>query len=128
MIVDSSAIVAMARDEPECDVFAAALLGSRARMSAASLAECGIVLDAQGPATRQRLDELLDELQIDVAPFTAEQARIARFAYRRYGKGSGSPARLNLGDCFSYALASVAGEPLLFKGENFTHTDVLPAL
>ncbi len=73
------------------------------------------------------LDELLGDAEISVVPFDATQARIAREAYARFGKGSGSTAGLNFGDCMTYALAKVTGEPLLFKGDDFTHTDVTPA-
>ena len=78
-------------------------------------------------ATR-RLDDLLREAQIVIEPVTEAQARIARDAYRDYGRGSGHPARLNFGDCFAYALARETGERLLFKGDDFAHTDVTPAI
>jgi ribonuclease VapC len=70
------------------------------------------------------LDLLLARLRIEVVPVTEEQARIGRRAFRRFGKGQRHPARLNFGDCFAYALAIVEGEPLLFKGNDFVHTDV----
>jgi ribonuclease VapC len=76
----------------------------------------------------RRLDELLAAADIVIEPMTVEQARIARDAYRDFGKGSGHPARLNLGDCFAYALAIEMGEPLLFLGDDFRATDVTPAL
>ena len=72
----------------------------------------------------REFDTVLADLQISTVPFTAEQALIARAAYRDYGKGSGHPAQLNLGDCFAYALAKDSGEPLLYKGDDFGHTDV----
>ena len=75
----------------------------------------------------ERLDELLGDAEISVVPFDAAQARIAREAHARFGKGSGSKAGLNFGDCVTYALAKVTGEPLLFKGDDFAHTDVTPA-
>jgi ribonuclease VapC len=74
------------------------------------------------------LDAFLEAAGTTIVPFDEDQARVARAAYARYGKGSGSPARLNFGDCFSYALAKTTGLPLLFKGDYFTHTDVTPAL
>lgn len=74
------------------------------------------------------LDALLERTGTEIVPFDATHARVARSAFLRYGRSSGSPARLNFGDCISYALATVTGEPLLFKGEEFTHTDVTPAL
>jgi len=82
-------------------------------------------------AVRERLDRIRRERGISLAeiePVTEAQARIAREAYRDFGRGSGHPARLNFGDCFAYALARTTGEPLLFKGDDFTHTDVIPAL
>ena len=72
------------------------------------------------------IDELVREAHLTVEPVTEAQARIARDAYRDFGKGSGHPAQLNFGDCFAYALAKTTGEPLLFKGDDFTHTDITP--
>lgn len=98
------------------------------RLSAANYLEAAIVLDAKrsGPAG-ERLDVMIEELGIAVVPVTIEQARLAREAYRRFGKGN-HPARLNFGDCFAYALSKATGEPLLFKGEDFRQTDVEPAI
>lgn len=97
-------------------------------MSAASYLEAGIVVDAQGdPVMSRRLDDYMQEARIAIEPVTEEQARIARQAYRDFGKGSGHPAQLNYGDCFAYALAKVTGEPLLFKGDDFVHTDLTAA-
>lgn len=130
MIVDSSAIVAVLRDEPEGVAFAGALArAAGSLMSAATYVETAIVLDsARDPVVSRRLDALMFESAIDIADVTAEQARIARAAYRDFGRGSGHPAGLNFGDCFAYALAKESGRPLLFNGEDFTHTDVEPAL
>lgn len=83
---------------------------------------------AHDPIASRTLDDLIDNFKIVVEPFTPEQAQIARQAYRDYGKGSGHRAQLNFGDCFSYALARVKREPLLFKGDDFVHTDVRPAV
>ena len=80
------------------------------------------------PISSRRLDDLIREAQIVIEPVTEAQAHIARQAYRDYGRGSGHPARLNFGDCFAYALARATGEPLLFKGGNFRHTDIAPAI
>jgi ribonuclease VapC len=124
MIVDSSALVAVLRHEPEAPAMTHALERSDARVSAATLLEASIVL---GPEVHQNLDRLVTAAELTVVPFDEEQARVARRAYVRFGKGSGSPARLNFGDCISYALAKTTGLPLLFKGEDFTHTDVVPA-
>ena len=86
-----------------------------------------MVDSARDPIASRMLDDLIDNFKIVVEPFTAEQAEIARQAYRDYGKGSGHRAQLNFGDCFSYALARVKREPLLFKGDDFVHTDVRSA-
>ncbi|WP_163542533.1 type II toxin-antitoxin system VapC family toxin [Occultella kanbiaonis] len=130
MIVDTSAVVAILTAEPERAAMLAAIdADSRVRMSAATYLEAAIVVDRlEDPVLSRRLDELLMELQVDVAPVDADQSRIARQAYRDFGKGSGHPAQLNFGDCFSYALAASVGEALLFKGRDFTHTDVRSAL
>lgn len=130
MIVDSSALVCVAWGEPEAAAMHEALLeAEQPRMSAASYLECGIVFDGRGdPRMTRLLDRLVDAFGIEVVAVSPEQARIARAAYRDFGRGSGHRARLNFGDCFSYALAVDADEPLLFKGEDFVHTDVRPAL
>lgn len=130
MIIDASAVIAILRDEPEAEGCAAAIeAASGRRISAANFVEAAIVIDAsRDPVASRRLDDLLREAQIAIAPVTEAQARIAREAYRDYGRGSGHPARLNVGDCFAYALARETGEPLLFKGEDFIHTDVTAAL
>lgn len=130
MILDTSAIVAILRAEPEAMACAQAIesAGTR-RLSAASYVEVGAVIDRAGDAiASRRVDELLAVTGIGIEAITASQAQIAREAYRDFGKGSGHPAGLNFGDCFSYALAKVTGEPLLFKGEDFRHTDIAPAL
>jgi ribonuclease VapC len=130
MIVDTSAIVALVRGEPGRDEIHAALGASRlTRMSAASYVEMGAVLDRDSNTTRRRrIDTVLDDYRIAVEPVTAEQARIARKAYLDYGRGSGHPARLNLGDVFAYALAKTTREPLLFVGDDFSQTDVTSVL
>lgn len=130
MIVDTSALVAILRAEEDADQFIDALADADGpRLSAATLVETAVVVDAVGdPVLSRRLDELLEAAGIRVEPLTQEQASIARQAYRDFGKGGGHPARLNLGDCFSYALASALGEPLLYKGDDFTHTDLASAL
>lgn len=127
MILDTSAIVAILLGEPEAADFIDALLDApAARMSAATYVEAAVVVDAnRDPVLSARFDELAAE--IEVVPMTRDHADTARQAYRDYGRGTGHPARLNLGDCFSYALARESGEPLLFKGNDFVHTDLLPA-
>jgi ribonuclease VapC len=126
MIVDASALIALLRAEEDAPRFARAL-ASRAepkRLSAANFLEAAIVIDgSRDPIASRRLDELIDKAGIEIAPVTVEQAAIARAAYRDFGKGL-HPAGLNLGDCFAYALAKATGEPLLFKGSDFTQTDL----
>ncbi|HNQ08284.1 MAG TPA: type II toxin-antitoxin system VapC family toxin [Tetrasphaera sp.] len=130
MIVDTSAIIAVLKDEADAPHLTSALVGAQSLLfSAASYLEAGIVIDSpRDPTLSRRLDELLEDFDITVVPVTPEQARIARDAYRDFGRGSGHPARLTFGDCFSYALASERREPLLFKGDDFGHTDVRSAL
>ena len=130
MIVDSSAIMAILNDEPESRPFAMALASAaNARMSAGTLAELSIVIDGRRDPVRSAwLDPFLAQCRIEIVNVTAEQARCARAAHRDFGRGSGHPARLNFGDCFSYALAKATGEPLLFKGDDFGHTDLTAAV
>ena len=98
-------------------------------MSAASYVELGIVIDrAKDQFVSGRVDALIEQAEINIVSLTEAQARIARSAYQRFGKGSGHPANLNFGDCFSYALAMELDHPLLFKGRDFAQTDVAPAL
>lgn len=129
MIVDTSALLAILRDEPEALLCAQAIEAAvTCRISAANLLEAAIVVDgSRDPIASRRLDDLLNVANIATAPVTEEQVRIGREAYRDFGKGSGHPAQLNFGDCFAYALAKVTGEPLLFKGNDFTHTDTTAA-
>jgi ribonuclease VapC len=121
MIVDSSAMVAIVWAEPEAKPFIAAIVGSdRATMSAANYLEASIVIDRdRSPAISARLDATIHQLEIEIAPVTVSQARLARQAYRDFGKGSGHKAQLNFGDCFAYALAAESGEQLLYKGDDF---------
>lgn len=130
MIVDSSAIVAILLAEPERQVLLEAIQQApEVAMTAASYLEVGMVVDGRGnPVLSRQYDALLEALGIEVVDTTAEQARVARAAHRDFGRGSGHPARLNFGDCLSYAAAVQNGVPLLFKGDDFTHTDVTPAL
>ena len=130
MIVDTSALVTILREEADAAVYAGSLrTAEQARISAGTLLEAAIVVDGnRSQLLSRRLDELVRAIPLLVEPVTEEQAHVARSAYRDYGKGSGHPARLNFGDCFAYALARVTGEPLLFKGDDFIHTDITPAL
>jgi ribonuclease VapC len=130
VIVDTSALLAILLTEPDSDRYARAIEdASIVRLSAGTYLEAGIVADTnRDPVARRVLDALLERAGIIIEPVTAEQARIGREAYRDFGKGSGHPAQLNFGDCFSYALARSYGEPLLYKGNDFGHTDVRSAL
>jgi ribonuclease VapC len=130
MIVDTSAIVAILKEEPDGLVLSKAMDSADILcMSAASYLETSIVVDSlKNPSLSRRIDEIVEKFDIVIEPVTVAQARIARQAYRDYGKGSGHAANLNFGDCFSYALAREKREPLLFKGDDFIHTDLRPAL
>ena len=130
MIVDSSAIVAILLAEPERQVLLEAIQQApEAAMTAASYLEVGMMVDGRGnPVLSRQYNALLEALGIMVVDTTAEQARVARAAHRDFGRGSGHPARLNFGDCLSYAAAVQDGVPLLFRGDGFIHTDVTPAL
>ena len=126
MIIDTSAIVAILNQEPEAKTFARAIeAAGEVTMSAVSWVEASVVVDsAKDPIASRRFDQLIDAAQIRIEPVTQEQAQLARQAYRDFGKGSGHPAGLNFGDCFSYALARVKAERLLFKGNDFGKTDL----
>ena len=129
MVVDSSALIAILLDEPEAAAFVGLLLRGSPLVSAGTLVELAAIgtrrfrgrLDAQ-------IDALLPTFALSVVAVSPEHAGIARAAYRRYGIGTGHPARLHYGDCFSYALAKATGEPLLFKGDDFAETDIVSAL
>lgn len=129
MIVDSSALVAILKDEPGADALKQRLAeATTVQISAGTLLETAVVVDGRrDPVLGYLLDDLLVSAEVVVVPVTEAQARIGRQAYRDFGRGSGHPARLNLGDCFTYALARATGEPLLFVGDGFGHTDVQPA-
>lgn len=130
VIVDTSAVMAVIEQEPEGAAVEEVLAASgSAQMSAASLVELTAVLQRYGRVEVHRMvDRLLDAWGVEIVAFDATQARIAQQAYRDYGRGSGHPAALNLGDCFSYALATVSGRPLLYVGEDFGRTDIPSAL
>lgn len=129
MILDSSALLAILKREPEWEDFLQALSAGSVSMSAANYLEAGIVAD-RAPDRRlgRTMDALLEGAGVQIEPVTVHQARIARAAHRDFGRGSGHPARLNVGDCFAYALAVDRREPLLYKGDDFIHTDVRSAL
>ncbi len=118
------------RDEPDADRYIEALAGADPpRMSAGTNLETCIVVDANGdPVLGGRLDDLIATARLKVEAVAPRHAEVARRAYRDFGRGSGHPAGLNFGDCFAYALARDNGEPLLYKGADFAHTDSTPAL
>ncbi|MHB8264138.1 MAG: type II toxin-antitoxin system VapC family toxin [Acidimicrobiales bacterium] len=130
MIVDTSAIVAILRGEADADRYSDALAKSAQPMiSAGTLIEAAIVIDSnRDPVLSGRFDDLLAVAGVSVESVTKRQAEIARQAYRNFGKGSGHAAALNFGDCFAYALARDTGKALLYNGEDFSMTDVEPAL
>lgn len=125
MIIDTSALLAILRLESEARRMLEAIKGAdRRAISAATLVEAGIVAEGYaGEQGARDLDAALARLKIEVLPLNESQAAYARRGYRRFGKGN-HPARLNLGDCFSYALAKATGETLLFKGDDFSKTDI----
>lgn len=129
MIIDSSAVIAMVRREPEADDFVELVGGEQApvRISAANYLEAAIVVDRDpNVLARRRFDALVDD-HLTIEAVSVDQVEVARAAYRDFGRGSGHPAQLNFGDCFAYALATTSREALLFKGDDFGHTDVRPA-
>lgn len=130
MIVDSSALIAILKREPEWPVLSKALdSADSCCVSAANYLESSIVVDGwRNSVLSREFDELIERFKIVIEPVTAEQAKIARQAYRDYGKGSGHPVGLNFGDCFTYALARAKREPVLYKGDDFVHTDLRPAI
>jgi ribonuclease VapC len=130
LIVDTSAIVAILRGEPDADTYIQALATAGvARTSAATCLEAAVVVDAnRGPVLSGRFDDLGAAVPITVEPVTKRHAESTRQAYRDLGEGSGHPVRLNFGYCFTYALVRATGEPLLFKGVDFSETDVASVL
>lgn len=129
MVIDTSALVAILFDEPERPAFAAAIAADPRRLvSATTVLEASIVVEARtGEAGGRELDLLLHRIRAQVEPVTEAQIERGRSAWRRFGRGR-HPARLNYGDCFAYALARDAAEPLLFKGDDFTRTDIIAVM
>ena len=126
MVIDTSAILAWLKHEPERERIVAALEANPVcRLSAVSLLEAHIVVRArEHPTMVCKLQRFLEEIGAVVMPFDERQARLADAAFIRYGKGQGHPAQLNFGDCAVYALAASLGEPLLFVGNDFAQTDI----
>jgi ribonuclease VapC len=125
MVIDTSALAAIFFAEPERERFLAAITSANTRLiSAASVLETGMVIESrQGEPAGREFDLFVVRANLQIVPVDAEQADLARSAWRKFGKGR-HPAALNFGDCFSYALAKSAGEPLLAKGTDFASTDI----
>ena len=125
MVIDTSALIAILLGEPEGEAFARAIADDSKRLiSAPTALEAGIVIEAKkGETGGRELDLLIHRARIEIVSMNEEQTEIARTAWRKFGKGR-HPAGLNIGDCCSYALAKHAGEPLLFKGDDFSKTDI----
>jgi ribonuclease VapC len=125
MVIDTSALIAILQDEPERRSFNLAIESAETRLlSAASFVESSLVIEARvGPDGIRDLDLFVAKADINIEPVDIDQAYVARQAYSQYGKGR-HPAGLNYGDCFTYALAKLSGEPLLFKGHDFSKTDL----
>jgi ribonuclease VapC len=125
MVIDTSCVATIFFKEPERELFLEKMeQAASLRISAASVVETGIVIEGRlGEAGSSQFDLFLIRYGIEIVPVDAEQAAVARRAWRKFGKGN-HPAALNFGDCFAYALAKVTGEPLLAKGEDFRKTDI----
>ncbi len=130
IVVDTSVLIAILKDEKDAPKLIERLgKASKRYVSAGSMLECGIVVAAKyGNAGLIELQNLHHGLEMDTIPFDADQARVGYHAFSRFGRGSKHPAKLNFGDCFAYALARTRNLPLLFKGDDFIHTDIEPAL
>lgn len=130
MIIDSSALIAIIWLEDGNEKFVRKLAAtSNSAISSSTLLEARIVAQRSGfDGAESNLTALVEDHAIEIVPFSSSQQQIAADAHRKYGRGSGHPARLNFGDCFAYALAKERGEPLLFKGKDFSETDIENAL
>ena len=130
IVVDTSVLIAALKNESDAPILIERMGTALERhISAGSILECGIVIGAKyGDAGLEALRELCASLSLNIVPVDAEQSRIGYEAFQRYGRGRSHPAQLNFGDCFAYALAKTRNLPLLFKGDDFIHTDIKPAL
>jgi ribonuclease VapC len=126
MVIDSSALIVLLLGEPETDQFVTSIAATAERLlSAASYLETAIIMSGRfGSPGLEKLDRLISELSIEIVPFDGEQARLGIAGFQQYGRGTGHPAALNYGDCFTYALAKFLGQPVLFKGNDFSRTDL----
>jgi ribonuclease VapC len=126
MVIDTSAIFAILNGEPEAETFANAILNDSTRLiSTGTALEISIVVRARkGEPGIKELDSFLSITEIDIIDFDENQLTMARYAFEHYGKGMDNSAKLNFGDCFAYALSKTSGEPLLFKGDDFSQTDI----
>jgi len=126
MVIDTSALLAILFGEAEAEAMVRAIAEAETRVvGTPTLVEASAVLQARkGPGGDVALDALLRRLSIDTVPFSDTAATLARLAYGRFGKGTGSPPVLNYGDCLAYGVAMASREPLLFKGDDFLETDV----
>lgn len=126
MVFDTSALVAILLSEPEAPAMVRAVARHESRLvGAATRVEASAVMHARkGPGGELALDSLLERMDVEVVPMSVAAAKLARLAYRRYGKGVGDPGVLNYGDCLAYGVAMAEREPLLFKGDDFSRTDV----
>ena len=129
MVIDTSALIAILFGEPETESFVQALVNDPKKMiSAFNLLETAIVIEAKkGEPGGRELDLLVHRARIEIIPLNGDQVELALAAWRKYGKGN-HPAGLNIGDCCAYALAKYSGEPLLFKGRDFSQTDIRPVI
>jgi ribonuclease VapC len=129
VIVDASALLAIVFREPEARAFLAVMTDApQLRMTAANWFEAAMAVDRRGDAyARTRFDQIVGELGVAIEPLTLQHAQHARHAWQAFGKGV-HPASLNFGDCLAYGFAKATGEPLLFKGTDFSQTDIEPAL
>ena len=130
MVIDSSALLALLLGEPETEQFVSAIAEAAERLlSAASYLETAIVIAGRfGPQGPEKLDRLVSELSIEIVPVNAEQAHLGIAGFQQFGRGTGHPAALNYGDCFTYALAKFTGQSVLFKGNDFSRTDLTSAV
>jgi ribonuclease VapC len=130
MILDASAVIAILRQEKGAKDFASVIENDPVRLiSAVNYVEAAVVVDGErNPLASQRFDDLMRIAGIEIVPVTEAQAKIARQAYRDFGRGSGHPAMLNFGDCFAFALAAESGEPILYQGEEFAKAGIRRAV